>query len=121
MKLEANFKLSFFNIALRQVKRACTQGNRLFYKFKQLPNFAYRRIRTKILRAVFNLLPGKKNPGKRLIFDNDVRVGFIVLQVNIKQGWYCLISEFSSKKASCSVCTMVNSIRRIRRTSSCVL
>ena len=38
-----------------------------------------------ILGAVLDLLPGEENPGKWLILYDDIRICFIVFQINIKQ------------------------------------
>ena len=46
----------------------------------------------------------------KVLFYNDIRITFIIFRLILNCGWNCLISEFSSKKASCSELTIVNSI-----------
>jgi hypothetical protein len=92
VKLQANLELALLNIFLGKVKWAGTQGNGLFNKIQELPDFVNRGIWTKILGSVFNFLPGEVNPWKGFVLNDDIRISLIVLQVNIEK-WLKLLDK----------------------------
>ena len=84
MILQAYFELALGYIARCQVQVAGAQRNVLSYQLKQLPYTPNACKRTQVLRTVPDKLSRYEHPGKWLLLDDYIRVGFIIFQVDIE-------------------------------------
>jgi hypothetical protein len=86
MIFQANLELAAGNVFGRKVEVASTQGYVLPYQLEQLPHAAHAGERPQVFRAVADDPPGKKDARERLVPDDDIRIGLVVLQFYIVSG-----------------------------------
>jgi hypothetical protein len=83
---QAYLEFLLLYVVICKVEFTGTQGDIVANKGKQFPNPAHGSERAQVFRPVGYDGAGKENAGEGLFFDNDIRIGLIVLKVDIIPG-----------------------------------
>jgi hypothetical protein len=86
MILQANLILPFCNIGWAQVQLTGPQGNVLADYVQQFPDFSNRGEGAEVFRPICNFSARQEHAGEGFIFQDDIGIGFVVLQVDIVFG-----------------------------------
>src|SRR3569833_903279 len=99
MVFQAYLVLAFTDLVLRKVELACPQLYITFYKIQQLPHLAHRSKGSQVFGAVIDLEAGEEYTGKRFIANDDIRVGLVVLQIDVELGLVLLDERVLQQKS----------------------
>src|SRR4051812_47726550 len=81
---KAHFEFSLCDIGRSELEVAGSERYIVLYQVHQFAYSSYTRKRPQVFRAVFYNLACEKHSGERLILYNNVRIGLIVLELNIE-------------------------------------